>query len=96
MRIVLSFAVLLATAHAAAADIRIRESRFSDGLLIVRGETAPNREVTLQGRFSTTANAQGRFTFSVPYKPADCLADIRSGPDRYSAFITDCFKARSH
>lgn len=94
MRILLSFATLLAMAHSAAADIRIRESRFKDGMLIVRGQTEPGRQVTLQGTFSTTANKYGRFTFSVPYTPVDCFADIRSGSDRYSAVIADCHKAR--
>lgn len=96
MRRLLAFAVLLLTAHAAAAEIRIRESRFADGRLIVRGQTAPDREVTLQGRFSTTADKQGRFSFSVPYDPVDCFAELRSGPDRYYAVIAGCFTARHH
>ena len=96
MRILLSVAAVLLMTSAAAAEIRIRQSLFKDGMLIIRGETEPGRVVTLERKFRTKANRYGRFTFRVPYKPAYCVADIRSGRDIYSAVITNCYNPGSY
>ncbi len=53
MRSVAAAFILLAGTAAAQADIRINESRYVDGTLIVSGETAPNRNVTLDKKYTT-------------------------------------------
>ncbi len=61
--------VLLAGTAAAQADIRINESRFVDGNVIINGETAPNRTVTLDNKYTTKSDGGGYFTFTEHYKP---------------------------
>ena len=84
--------ILLAGIGTASADIRIDVSRYVDGKLIITGETTPDRTVILDKRYKTKSDGEGHFTFTVKkYKPADCMSDIRSGPDVYSAVIAGCF-----
>lgn len=85
--------VLLAGTAAAQADIRINESRFVDGNVIINGETAPNRTVTLDNKYTTKSDGGGYFTFTEHYKPFTCMSDIRSGGDIYSAVISGCLDA---
>ena len=88
--------VLLAGISAASADIRIDESRYVNGQLIITGETGPGRTVTLDKKYKTKSDGEGRFKFTVKnYKPADCMSDIRSGNDLYSAVIAGCFGVTS-
>jgi hypothetical protein len=83
--------LLLATTGARAA-IRITESRFEQGLLIVRGQTAPNQDVTLDGQYKAKADGGGHFEFQVPrHRPPSCMSDITAGDDSYSAVIAGCF-----
>lgn len=92
MRWLCAALILLTTAGAAAADIRIDESRYVDGKLIISGETGPGRTVTLDKKYKTKSDGDGHFSFTVSkYKPADCMSDIRSGDDLYSAVIAGCF-----
>jgi hypothetical protein len=81
---------LLAGIGTAAAEIRINVSRYADGKLIVSGETAPGRTVTLDGKYKTESDGGGFFTFKLDYKPSTCMSDIRSGTDIYSAVIAGC------
>ena len=90
MRWLCAVLILLAGLRAAAADIRIDESRYEAGQLIVAGQTAPRKTVTLDDRYTTKSNGEGHFTFKVKYKPATCMSDIRSGDDIYSAVIAGC------
>ena len=84
--------ILIIGVGAASADIRIDKSRYVDGRLIVTGETAPGRTVTLDKKYKTTSDGEGHFKFSIAkYKPADCMSDIAAGPDVYSAVIAGCF-----
>jgi|GEM_PF-5125053 hypothetical protein len=85
--------LLAAIAGAARAEIRIDESRFVGGRLVIRGETAPHRTVTLDDKFTTTSNADGTFSFSVDEKPFTCMSEIRAGDDVYSAVIAGCLDA---
>ena len=82
--------VLAALTGAARADIRINESRYVDGKLVVSGETAPNRAVTLDNKYTTKSDGGGYFSFTERYKPFTCMSDIRSGSDIYSAVISGC------
>lgn len=85
-----SIFILLAGLSAARADIRIDESRYANGKLIVAGVTGPGRAVTLDGKFETRSDGVGNFMFQVEYKPASCMSDIRAGDDVYSAVIAGC------
>ena len=84
---------LIAATSAARADIRINESRYADGKLVINGETAPNRTVTLDNKYTTKSDGGGLFTFTEDYKPFTCMSDIRSGDDIYSVVITGCLDA---
>ncbi len=91
MRSVAAALIVLAGTSVAQADIRINESRYVEGTLIVSGETSPNRTVTLDNTYTTTSDDGGDFTFKVKnYKPSLCMSDIRSGNDIYSAVIAGC------
>ena len=84
--------ILLTGITAAAADIRIDQSRYVDGKLIITGATGPGRTVVLDKKYKTKSDGEGRFKFTVnKYKPADCMSDIRAGNDVYSAVIAGCF-----
>jgi hypothetical protein len=81
---------LMLQAGPASALIRITDSRYENGMLIVSGQVKPNTKVTLDGKFTTSANGSGRFEFRVKHKPASCMSDIATGEDTYSAVITNC------
>jgi hypothetical protein len=84
--------ILIIGVGTASADIRIDESRYVNGELIVAGKTAPGRTVVLDKKYKTESDGEGRFKFSIAkYKPADCMSDIAAGPDVYSAVIAGCF-----
>lgn len=90
MRTLAAAFVLIAATGAARADIRINESRFVDGNVIISGETEPHRTVTLDNKFTTTSDGGGYFNFTAHEKPFTCMSDIRSGSDIYSAVISGC------
>lgn len=85
----LAVILLLGVAPASAA-IRITDSRYENGVLILTGQTRPNQKVTLDSKYTTKSDATGRFAFSVKYRPPTCMSDIASGEDSYSAIITNC------
>lgn len=82
--------ILLACVGPAAAEIRVDVSRYQNGKLIIRGETAPGRTVVLDDKFATRSDRQGHFSFAVDELPFTCMSDIRSGDDIYSAVIAGC------
>ncbi len=82
--------LLLAGVSTAAADIRINESRYVDGKLIIAGQTEPNHTVTLDDKYKTKSDADGDFRFTEHYKPDTCMSDIRAGSADYSAVIAGC------
>jgi hypothetical protein len=84
--------VILATAAAAHADIRITVSRFENNQFRIEGETAPNRTVTIDGKFKVKSDGGGYFTFKREgYKPSGCMSDIKTDEDVYSAVIAGCY-----
>jgi len=90
MRALAAALLYVAAVGAAQADIRITESRFVDGNVVIAGVTAPDRTVTLDNKFTTKSDAGGYFKFSAHEKPFTCMSDIRSGGDIYSAVISGC------
>jgi hypothetical protein len=88
------FGVLLVLigATAAQADIRITISRFGNNQIEIQGHTAPNSTVTIDGKFKVKTDGGGYFDFKhTGYKPPDCMSDITSGDESYSAVIAGCF-----
>ena len=84
--------ISLASIGAAAADIRVDVSRYANGELTVSGQTEPHRTVTMDNKYKTQSDAKGTFKFSIKqYRPPNCMSDIRSGSDSYSAVIAGCF-----
>ncbi len=84
--------ILLSGIGTAAADIRVEVSRYTNGELTVIGQTAPRRTVTMDNRYTTQSDGDGTFKFSIrQYRPPNCMSDIRSGSDSYSAVIAGCF-----
>jgi hypothetical protein len=84
--------MLAATGAAARAEIRITTSRFDNNQIEIEGQTEPNRTVTIDGKFKVKADGGGYFNFKhAGYKPPDCMSDITSGDDIYSAVIAGCF-----
>jgi hypothetical protein len=84
--------LLLIAATSAQADIRITISRFENNQIEIEGHTAPNSTVTIDGKFNVKTDGGGYFDFKhADYKPPDCMSDIKSGDDVYSAVIAGCF-----
>lgn len=74
------------------AEIRINVSRFENNQIEIEGQTAPNSTVTIDGKYKLQSDGGGHFDFKqTGYKPADCMSDIKSGTDAYSAVIAGCF-----
>lgn len=90
MRLLTATLLLIAGVNAAAADIRINESRYVDGQVIVTGQTAPLHAVSLDNKYKTRSDGDGLFKFVVKYKPPTCMSDIRAGGEVYSAVISGC------
>ena len=90
MRLLAACLLLLAGVSTAAADIRIDQSRYEDGKLIIAGVTKPDSTVTLDHKYKTKSDADGNFKFTEHYKPFTCMSDIRSGAAAYSAVIAGC------
>jgi hypothetical protein len=91
-RLLLALLTLLAAANAARAEIRITTSRFENNQIEIEGQSAPNSTVTIDGKFKIKTDSGGYFDFKqAGYKPPDCMSDIASGDDIYSAVIAGCF-----
>ena len=90
MRFLCAALLLLAGVGTAAANIRINQSHYRDGTLTIAGQTEPGKTVVLDGKYKAKSDADGAFTFTEHYKPADCMSDIRSGGSDYSAVIAGC------
>jgi hypothetical protein len=95
MRLLCAALLLLAGVSAAAADIRINQSRYQNGKLIISGETTPESTVTLDNKYKIKSDASGFFKFTEHYKPFTCMSDIRSGGYDYSAVIAGCLDSDS-
>lgn len=83
----------LAVSTANAAEIRIDRASFHSGLLIVSGALVPKAEaqsVTLNGRFTTSSDTNGRFTFRVQYLPFLCAAVVRMGDVERTRKVDNC------
>jgi hypothetical protein len=90
--LLLVFLAIVFSTHSIRAEIRITVSRFANNQIKIEGVTAPNRAVTIDGKFTVESDGGGHFDFKqLNYKPADCMSDITSGADVYSAVIAGCF-----
>jgi hypothetical protein len=90
--VLLSAAIVILVVAIAHAEIRVTVSRFDHNQLHIEGQTAPNNTVTIDGKFKTQSDSSGYFKFNqTSYRPDDCMSDIRSGSDIYSAVIAGCF-----
>jgi len=90
MRLLTAALILLTGVGTAAADIRIDQSRYEGGKLLIAGVTTPDSTVTLDNKYKTKSDADGNFTFTEHYKPFTCMSNIRSGASEYSAVIAGC------
>ena len=95
MRWLCTALVLLFAVSAASAEIRVDESRYEGGKLIIAGKTKPGRTVTLDKTYKTRSDGEGHFQFNVAEKPPTCMSDLRAGQDVYSAVISGCFGVTS-
>jgi hypothetical protein len=83
-------AVSVLGAGPAAASIRITDSHYANGVLIVGGQVEPNQRVTLDRKYNTKSDADGHFEFRESYKPDTCMSDVTAGTDSYSTLIEGC------
>jgi hypothetical protein len=90
MRLLAACLLLLAGVSTAMAGIRINQSRYEDGKLIIAGVTTPDSTVTLDDKYKTKSDADGDFKFTEHYKPFTCMSDISDGTATYSAVIAGC------
>jgi hypothetical protein len=74
----------------AAASIRITSSIYENGMLLVAGQTGPHKRVSLDDKYVTQSDGDGRFEFHAPYRPETCMANITTDEDAYSTVITNC------
>jgi hypothetical protein len=78
-------------AQPAAAQFEITAARIAAGDLNVMGSVeAPNTEVTLDDRFTATADAQGRFMFRITYHPATCMVELKAQAHRRCVVVASC------
>ena len=86
-----AFLVSIGWLAPAQAEIIISRARYAAGVLVVAGETSrPYQRVTLDNRFNTRTGRDRRFAFRVPYRPRDCVANVRAGSDVRPAVISNC------
>jgi len=82
---------VLLFSSAATADIQIDKAIYTNGILIVQGETSgPFQIVTLDGRFKRRSDKGGHFVFRIAYRPLFCEIDLTSGRDVKSVEVKNC------
>ena len=79
----LAFAgTVLFFSSAATADIQVDKANYTNGILIVQGETSgPFQIVILDGRFKRRSDKGGHFVFRIFYRPRFCEINLTSGRD---------------
>ena len=83
--------IAILVAAPAWAEITVKTAEYAAGILVVAGETShPQREITIDDRYSETADAVGSFRFRIRYLPDDCTITLSDGEDRRSAFVRGC------
>jgi hypothetical protein len=74
-----------------ASRILLDKLEISGGRLVVSGVTPlPNRQVRIDQRYSATSNDIGRFNFSLPYLPPDCIVELKIGALADQAVVANC------
>lgn len=74
-----------------ASRILLDTLEISGGRLVVSGVTPlPNRQVRLDQRYFAMSNDIGRFNFSLPYLPPDCIVELKIGALADQAVVANC------
>jgi hypothetical protein len=75
----------------ASSPIAVQDASYAAGVLEVRGTTArPQLGVSLDNRYLTRSDGEGRFHFRVHYLPNDCTIRLSSGVASRLAFVAGC------
>jgi hypothetical protein len=89
--LIISPIVAMLSAAPACAEITLKEAKYEAGILVVEGGTThPNRDISLDGRFTETADQAGAFRFRIEYLPDDCTVSLFDGEDTRTASIRGC------
>jgi hypothetical protein len=71
--------------------IMVYDARIEAGDLRISGSVRkPGAIVVLDDDISVQADRRGRFTFRLPYRPATCVATLKSEPDEREAVVANC------
>jgi hypothetical protein len=81
-----------ATASKAAGEISIDMAMISNGDLNIYGHLSPPRStsITLDGRYSTRSDQDGRFAFQLAYHPETCVVTLKSDAVSRQAVVGYC------
>src|SRR5215218_455390 len=88
----LAGSIFIASMSPAMADIVIDQAMITGGELRVTGRLSKPRQapITLDERFETRAEANGRFAFRVVYHPASCVVNIQAEDERRQVVVGFC------
>ena len=71
--------------------IQVYDARIEAGDLRISGSVRKGGAVVvLDEDISVIADARGRFVFRLPYRPATCVAQLKSGEDEREAVVANC------
>src|SRR5690242_13634805 len=93
LRRLLAGSILIASGSMPAmADILIDQAMITSGELRVVGRLSKPRQISvfLDERFETKADANGRFTFRIPYHPASCIVNLQAENEERQAVVGFC------
>lgn len=78
-------------AKAPVQPIQVWDARIEGGDLRISGSIRKSGQtVTLDDDISVLSDKRGRFEFRLPYRPATCIAVLKSGEDEREAVIAHC------
>lgn len=73
-----------------ATGLNVTAVTIETGRLVITGNTPPNTLVTLERRFQTRADANGRFRFALLYTVEDCIVELSTTRGTGRAEVTGC------
>lgn len=83
--------LLLASVAIAAPGIEIGRATLSGGSLVIEGKAAAGATVRIDGTsFEKKANANGKFSFDVAYRPPNCAVTLAAGAASVDVLIDRC------
>jgi hypothetical protein len=95
-RIVIAAALCAAaSASSAAADISVSMAMIANGNLKVFGQLSPPHAagISLDEKYSTRSDQEGRFSFQIPYHPETCVVTLKSDAASRQAVVGYCSQA---